>query len=180
MASDPEPIEPDSKDWTWVLERPCPECGFVASDFPREGVGAMVRANVEAWLRLLARPDASERVAADRWSALEYACHVRDVFRLYDERLALMLAEDDPEFENWDQDATAIADRYGKQDPAVVVAELAVAGEALAASFDAVAGDQWDRTGRRSDGASFTVESFARYFIHDPIHHVHDVESEET
>jgi len=24
-------IEPDTKDWTWVLERPCPECGFDAT-----------------------------------------------------------------------------------------------------------------------------------------------------
>ena len=23
-------ITPDTKDWTWVLERPCPECGFEA------------------------------------------------------------------------------------------------------------------------------------------------------
>lgn len=168
-------IEPDSKDWTWVLERPCPECGFVAASFARDDVGAMIRANAGEWGRLLAAPDASERVVADRWSALEYACHVRDVFRLYDERLALMLADDDPEFENWDQDAAALADRYGEQDPAVVADELGAAGEALAASFDAVAAGQWERTGRRSDGASFTVESFARYFIHDPIHHVHDV-----
>jgi hypothetical protein len=21
-------IVPDTKDWTWVLRRPCPECGF--------------------------------------------------------------------------------------------------------------------------------------------------------
>jgi hypothetical protein len=32
-----------------------------------------------------------------------------------------------------------------------------------------------DLTGARSDGAQFTVESFARYFIHDPIHHLYDV-----
>jgi hypothetical protein len=38
-----------------------------------------------------------------------------------------------------------------------------------------VAGDQWQRTGDRSDGASFTVTSFARYLIHDPVHHVDDV-----
>jgi hypothetical protein len=31
------------------------------------------------------------------------------------------------------------------------------------------------RPGRRSDGATFTAETFARYFIHDPIHHLHDV-----
>jgi hypothetical protein len=38
-----------------------------------------------------------------------------------------------------------------------------------------VTGDQWERTGRRSDGARFTVETFARYFIHDPVHHLYDV-----
>jgi hypothetical protein len=28
---------------------------------------------------------------------------------------------------------------------------------------------------RRSDGARFTVASFARYMVHDPIHHLYDV-----
>ena len=37
------PIVPDTKDWTWVLERRCDECGFDASAFPRERVGEMVR-----------------------------------------------------------------------------------------------------------------------------------------
>jgi len=31
------------------------------------------------------------------------------------------------------------------------------------------------RPGFRSDGARFTVESFARYFVHDLAHHLHDV-----
>ena len=29
--------------------------------------------------------------------------------------------------------------------------------------------------GSRSDGAHFSVDSFARYLIHDPVHHLHDV-----
>jgi hypothetical protein len=41
--------------------------------------------------------------------------------------------------------------------------------------FASVTGAQWERTGSRSDGAHFTVESFGRYFIHDPIHHLYDV-----
>ena len=28
MTSDPGTLEPDTKDWTWVLERACHECGF--------------------------------------------------------------------------------------------------------------------------------------------------------
>jgi len=46
----------------------------------------------------------------------------------------------------------------------------------LADRFNSIATDeQWTRTGYRSDGEAFTVESFSRYFIHDPIHHLWDV-----
>jgi hypothetical protein len=56
-----------------------------------------------------------------------------------------------------------------------VAGEIVEAGAAIAARFDTVSGDQWQRTGFRSDGAQFTVESFARYCVHDPVHHYHDV-----
>ena len=110
-------------------------------------VPAMTRANAAAWQDVLARPDVRRRPRPEVWSPLEYACHVRDVFRLFDQRLGLMLAEDDPQFTNWDQDETAIADRYDEQDPAVVAGELAEAGERIAASFAAVRPDQWSRPG---------------------------------
>lgn len=171
-------IVPDTKDWTWVLQRPCPECGLDTQSFPREAVPGMVRANAQAWHGVLADQtpgDARRRPAPVAWSALEYGCHVRDVLRLYDERLGLMLTVDEPHYPNWDQNETAVADRYGEQDPAAVAAELHTAADAIAARFEGVSGDQWQRTGVRSDGARFTVESFARYFIHDPIHHLYDV-----
>lgn len=168
-------IVPDTKSWTWVLERPCPECGFDAAGLDATTVGTRVREQAAVWAELLGHPRARQRPTGDRWSALEYACHVRDVFRLYDARLALMLAEDDPSFANWDQDATAVEERYGEQDPDQVAVELAAAAAALADRFDTVRGEQWARTGTRSDGAAFTVDSFARYFLHDPVHHVDDV-----
>ena len=168
-------IEPDSKDWTWVLERPCPECGFDASSVSIEDVPGLIRGNAEQWPEVLHRADAGNRPSPDRWSPLEYACHVRDVFTMFDMRLHRMLDEDDPTFANWDQDETAVADRYGEQDPAVVGREIVAAGEQIADSFDAVKADQLGRTGTRSDGARFTVETFAQYLIHDPVHHLWDV-----
>src|SRR5215471_15631381 len=115
-------IIPDTKDWTWVLERPCPECGFNTGGFPVEAVPGMILANAAAWQDALTDPRdpgaAQVRPAPGKWSPLEYGCHVRDVFRLYDHRLELMLSQDDPLFPNWDQDATAVADRYAEQDPA--------------------------------------------------------------
>lgn len=170
-------ITPDAKDWTWVLRRPCPECGFDTQSFPRREVSALLLANATGWRDAVAGAgdDARRRPQPDRWSPLEYACHVRDCCRIYAERLDLMLTQDDPAFPNWDQDATAVAERYGEQDPATVSDELMVAAQLLAAAFAAVPEDAWERTGTRGDGAQFTVETFARYFIHDPIHHLYDV-----
>ena len=168
------PITPDLKDWTWVLDRPCPDCGFDASAFSRDDVASMIRDSAVSWQAVLARANVAFRANENMWSPLEYGCHVRDVFRIYDRRLALMLTQDNPTFENWDQDATAIDDAYDAQDPAVVAVELDEAAALLADRFDGVTGDQWSRAGSRSDGAHFTVESFARYMIHDPIHHLFD------
>lgn len=168
-------IVPDEKNWTWVLERRCEECGFDSSATPASSVPALIRENAAAWPTVLDRADVRERPDASTWSALEYGAHVRDVFRIFDVRLALMLDEDDPEFENWDQDATAVAERYSEQDPAVVAAELTAAAETLAQAFERVPADSWDRRGFRGDGSAFTVDTLARYFIHDPVHHLHDV-----
>ena len=35
--------------------------------------------------------------------------------------------------------------------------------------------DQWQRTGRRSNGSAFTVETLGRYHLHDVVHHLWDV-----
>jgi hypothetical protein len=170
------PITPDTKDWTWVLERRCPECNFDVRAFPRERIGSMIRDTAPRWRDVLAHPNVRRRPSDDVWSALEYACHVRDVYGLYDRRLEMKLTEDDPLYPNWDQDAAAIEQAYTDQDPMRVAQELAEAATRLADRFDGVKGKQWERTGTRSDGARFTVESFARYLIHDPMHHLHDVE----
>ncbi len=166
---------PDTKSWTWVLERACPDCGFDASGFDRDDLGRLLRANASAWPAVLARPDVRERPRPDVWSPLEYACHVRDVFRLFAVRLTLLTDTDDPLFDNWDQDATAVADDYPSQDPALVSQQLTDAVVPLAEAFDAVV--DWTRTGRRSDGSVFTVESLGRYLLHDPVHHLWDVGS---
>lgn len=90
-------------------------------------------------------------------------------------RVELMLAVDGTSFANWDQDATAIADRYWAQDPGRVADEYATAAELAAATLDIVSGDAWERRGIRTNGSQFTVATLAVYFLHDVEHHLHDV-----
>jgi hypothetical protein len=169
------PIVPDDKDWTWVLTRVCPECGFDTADVERDDLARRIALTTAAWREVLQRPDVRERPGDSTWSPLEYACHVRDVHRVYAGRVGRMLGEDDPHYESWDQDATATKDRYREQDPRTVADELAAAGDELGRIFAGVRDDGWQRTGRRSDGASFTVDSIGRYYLHDIEHHLWDV-----
>jgi hypothetical protein len=169
------PITPDTKNWTWVVERPCPECGFNANDYPREMVARTMRSNAAAWVPVLGRADASVRPNDDRWSALEYACHVRDVYRIFDVRLEMMLHEDNPVFQSWNQDVTAVEERYDLQNPSVVLGDLLVAAGVLADKFDALTDDQWTRTGTRSDGNGYTIATLGTLGLHDPMHHLWDV-----
>jgi hypothetical protein len=128
------------------------------------------------WRAVLRRPEVAERPDDKTWSALEYACHVRDVFTLFDQRLNLMLDADGARFANWDQDRTAVEKDYANADPAVVSAELTAEGEQIAESFAGVPEADWGRRGLRSNGSEFTVLTLAQYFLHDAVHHLHDVD----
>lgn len=173
-------IAPDTKDWTWVLDEPCPECGFVAADVDVPRVGDQIRANAALWPVVLAGPDATRRPDQGTWSAVEYAAHVRDVHAIFAVRVGLMLEQDGPLFPSWDQDVTAVEERYDLADPAEVAPSLLAAAEKVAALYDGVPAEAMSRTGFRSDGSAFTVDSIARYHLHDVVHHAWDVRRQLT
>ena len=173
--AEPDPITPDTKDWTWVLDRPCPECGFDAGAHPLASLPGLLHDSAMVWSRVLARSDAARRPTPGTWSPLEYACHVRDVHRVFGERVRLMLTQDEPRFADWDQDETALASRYAEQDPATVDAELVEAAGHAAGLYASVTTEQAGRRGTRSNGSEFTVATLGTYHLHDVLHHVHDV-----
>jgi hypothetical protein len=85
--SEPVIPEPDDKDWTWTLRRPCPDCGFDAGGTAAAEVPRIVDDVVSRFTVALAAADASTRPAPQVWSVTEYGCHVRDVCDVFDGRL---------------------------------------------------------------------------------------------
>ncbi|MET3805692.1 hypothetical protein ABIB25_002696 [Nakamurella sp. UYEF19] len=177
-ASDvvPDVPVPDHKDWTWVLERPCPECDFLATAVERETIRERLLATTPRWQAVLARDEVAVRPAPQIWSSLEYGCHVRDVHTLFGERATLIAEHDDPGFANWDQDETALAGRYWASDPADVAADLDAACATAADFFSGLTDAQWRRGGHRSNGSVFTMETLGVYYLHDVVHHLSDVD----
>jgi hypothetical protein len=171
-----DPVQPDTKDWTWVLTRPCPECGFDAASVHHTQVAGHIHGDAADWVRRLGKAGVRIRPKPGVWSTLEYGCHVRDVHRIFNHRVQLMLDEDEPQFPNWDQDETAIADDYASQDPARVATELFDAASVVADTYANVPADAWSRRGLRSNGSEFTIATISIYHLHDIVHHAYDVD----
>ena len=168
--------DPDTKDWTWTLTRRCEDCGLVAGEVDVAEIAERAELAAAEWVQILtSSPAVNVRPEPRVWSPLEYGAHVRDVYRLFDARLALMLVQDEPTFDNWDQDETALAEGYADQDPDVVAAELDAAAAQFVERVQSLQPSQLERRARRSDGAEFTVRTFLQYFLHDIVHHLWDV-----
>jgi len=87
-----------------------------------------------------------------------------------------MLTKSAPAFSNWDQDEQADINDYLNSDRLGISADLARQLERAARTFDKVPASSWDRSGIRSDGTLFTVQSFSSFVLHEVEHHLQDAE----
>jgi hypothetical protein len=171
----------DNRDWTVVLYEPCAECGVDVRAIAATEFSTRLHDSIDVWVDLLTGPDADPRTLMARpepstWSAVEYASHVADVMDLFQQRIFLMISEDNPTFESWDPDGAAKA--YAGRSPQQAATLLQGASNRLGDVFDSLAPHLWDRTGLRGDGTPFTVLSISRYFMHDNLHHLFDVQKD--
>ncbi|MGC5614996.1 DinB family protein [Georgenia sp. Z1491] len=168
-------IEPETKDWTWVLRERCAECGTEASTLAPDDVARELSAAASRWADVLRRDGVADRPDDSTWSPLEYGAHSADVLEVMSTRLALIRSGDGPTFPDWDQDRAAVEGDYGSREPAEVARTFAERAEETGIVFGAVPEAAWERPGYRSDGAAFTVRTLAQYLLHDIRHHLHDV-----
>lgn len=171
----PERVPPETKDWTWVLQQRCPQCSLDAGALTLIEIPMVIRTQVQVWPVVLLRRDVAERPDPQVWSPLEYGAHTRDVLRLFQERLARMLAEDEPTLDDWDPNEAALQGGYHDLDADTVSAEILTEAETLATVVEELPEDAAERRGLRSDGAAFTVTTLMQYLVHDLVHHLWDV-----
>jgi hypothetical protein len=168
----------DTKDWTVVLRQVCDECSHDVGNIAPDDLAEVLFDGVDGWhdvlngdhvdpARLVTRP------APQTWSPVEYGSHVADVIDVFQQRIFLMLTEDNPTFASFDPEAAVAG--YAGRSPAETAARIAGAANRIGDVFSSLAPHLWDRPGVRGDGASFTVLSISRYLLHDMLHHLFDV-----
>jgi hypothetical protein len=120
----------------------------------------------EAWRQ---RPDPAT------WTALEYACHTRDCFGVYDWRIRKVLQEDRVALRAMHRDEAVTEFAYNQQDPLVVADEVERNAASLSALLSSIEGDQWERIGIR-EGEELSVAWMARNVVHEAHHHLLDID----
>jgi DinB superfamily len=109
------------------------------------------------------------------WSALEYACHVRDVVALQRERVTVALSEDNPTFEPAHPEQRVVRDRYNEQDPEAVADAVAANADALANLASELTAAQRTRLVTYAVVGTRTLDWVLAHTIHEGEHHLLDV-----
>jgi DinB superfamily len=159
----------------------CEECGFAYNTVARGEVPDGLRALATRYDAVLAETDDEtlrSHPMPETWSPLEYACHLRDVFKVQRERALLALAEHQPSFASMRREERVVEERYNDQQPAVVAREISEAAEAFAQALEALDDDSWQRTGVYNWPTTQvrTVEWIGRHTIHEGEHHLQDID----
>ena len=126
---------------------------------------------------LRADPTTVQRPAPDRWSALEYAAHVRDVLLLLRDRTVIGLVEDNPTFAPLYRDERIQLALYRADTPAGIATELDAARTMFVRLFgelDAVSLERPVRYGH-PDPTTRTVGWMGKQAVHEVEHHLDDI-----
>lgn len=156
----------------------CPECGFSYADTPVERVRRLVEvlpAEVRAAVAVVPDERLRRRPAAGVWSALEYVCHLRDVYVTSTIRLHRARTEDRPVLEPMLNDLRARRFRYNDREVGAVLEELAATVAGFCDELTRVRPEDWDRQVSRLAGEDRSARWLARHAAHEGQHHVGDI-----
>ena len=168
--------------WQWARAQTdrCPQCGHHPAAFDRADLGGQLMELAASWRTFLLDADdhyLRTNPAPGIFSPLQYGAHVRDIQRVYGDRILLMLEEDDPVFPQFNPDEEAW-NGYNRLDPGVLADDIEKQAGRLAGILDQLEVGDWSRTMTRDGGHDgvyqFTVAGLANYAVHESHHHLLD------
>jgi hypothetical protein len=158
----------------------CAECGFSYELVEPDAVPGRLRALRSGFSEELSGVGTvavSRRPGPSVWSALEYACHVRDVLLVQRERMIVAQVEDVPSVARMHRDERVSLARYDAHAAPVVLDQLGMAAELCAVTFEAL-----DGAGRARRlvypwpaATEHDLGWVGRHAVHEGEHHLMDV-----
>jgi hypothetical protein len=112
-----------------------------------------------------------DHVPADSgWSARAVIHHLADSEMMSSARLRLLLAEDAPVIQGYDEEGFARRLHYEARPLRPSLAALRATRESTAAILDVLSEEDWDRSGTHTEGGNYSVERWLEIYAE----HAHD------
>jgi hypothetical protein len=162
----------------------CEQCGFNYGTGDLQGtVTLLVRQAAESAMALTkaaAGPDSNVvrlRPEPDVWSAIEYACHIRDVLEVQRLRIAQCLAEERPVYAPMDRAGRVKQEKYEFQNPIEVGAAVMKFAREFGAAARVLTPPELGRLGLYNYPvrAPRSLSWIVRHTAHEIQHHRHDI-----
>ena len=164
---------------------PCEECGFSHQSLPVDDASAALRELGRRYRIPLTRGLKGEDLDAllrahpleGTWSALEYACHYRDVLAVQRQRLETARAQDGYAPEPMRREERVTELHYNEQDPAAVADDVATNADAVADYVDTFGPDDWQHTMTYNfpQTEERLLSWVVRHTVHEGEHHLLDI-----
>src|SRR3984957_5357000 len=133
--------------WQWARAQTdrCPQCGHHPAAMERDTLGTQLMESAESWRSFLMEADDSYLrtvPAPGVFSPVQYGAHVRDILRVYGDRILIMLEEDDPVFPQFNPDE-GVWDGYNRLGREELAEDLGAQAQRLATILGKLEPDQW-------------------------------------
>jgi hypothetical protein len=170
--------------WQWARAQTdeCPQCGLQPGAMDHQVLGGELMVLASSWRTFLHAADDTylrTNPAPGVFSPIQYGAHVRDIQRVYGDRILLMLREDNPVFPQFNPDEDAW-NGYNQLDRGALADDIEAQAQRLKAILDELDAEDWSRTMTRDGGGDgvyqFTVAGLARYAVHEAHHHLLDAD----
>ena len=156
----------------------CESCGLRYGDLTPSAALGLIRSHPAQYRRRLQHLPVDvlrRRPASAVWSALEYTCHVRNVYDVYETRVRRTLTEHEPTLEPMRNDERAAQRAYHQQPLAAVLLDLERNADRFAALVSEISEPQWSRCAVRLPRERRSVLWMVRQAAHEGLHHLHDI-----
>jgi hypothetical protein len=163
-------------EWARIQSEACPQCGYAPAGLPVAALGRAATVEAAAWRSFLENADRRALAvspAPDVWSPLQYAAHVRDMYRVFGDRVLLALEFDNPTVPGYfptEDECRA----YNSLDAREIAAQIGNQADRLASILADRVGDDWARTVMRDGVDRFTVAGLGCFAVHEAHHHLRD------
>jgi hypothetical protein len=110
-------------------------------------------------------------------SPIQYGAHVRDIIRVYRDRMVLGVEQDNPTVP-MHHPRQEVWEEYNRMDPEVLATDMETQAAKMKDVVDGMRPDAWNRVVINDRGRygvySFTIAGLARNIVHETYHHLLD------